>query len=477
MNYRMIKNILGWILLFETAFLIIPAITALVYREKAIFSILLTMLICASVGALMTVGKPKNKTLYSKEGIVIVSLSWIVLSAFGALPFVFAGAASYFDAFFETVSGFTTTGASIFSEVESLPKCLLIWRSFTHWIGGMGVLVFIMAFLPLSGANNMHIMKAESPGPSVSKLVPRVKTTALILYVIYFALTMALFVLLLFGGMNVFESLCTAFGTAGTGGFGTRNNSMFSFNSYIQIVVTVFMLLFSVNFASYYLVLKGKLRDALTSEIRWFFGIVISVIILISINVRYQFDTLFDTVKHVSFAVASIISTTGFSTVDFNLWPVFSKAMLLLLMFIGACAGSTGGGIKVSRIIIFFKSVAKEFRSMLHPKQVNKITVDNKPVGNEVAHSVAVYLLCYVIVFFVSVLLISFDCNSFETAFSAVAATLNNIGPGLDAVGPYANFGHFSVFSKLVLSFDMLAGRLELFPMLLLFSPSTWKRS
>ena len=477
MNYRMIKNVLGWILLFEAGFLILPAITALIYSEEAIKGILLSMLICAAVGGLMVIGKPTDKTLYSKEGFVIVSLSWIVLSAFGALPLFFTGCTtSYVDAFFEIVSGFTTTGATIFSAVEELPKSILLWRNFSNWVGGMGVLVFIMAFLPLSGATNMHIMKAESPGPSVSKLVPRVKTTALILYSIYFLFTLLQFVLLLFGGMNVFESLCTAFGTAGTGGFGFRNDSFNNFSSYIQIVVTVFMLLFSVNLASYYLVFKGRLRDALTTELKVFVTLMIVAVTVITLNERAAFETLGDTVKHVSFSVASIISTTGFSTVDFNLWSVSSKTILLLLMFTGGCAGGTCGGIKLSRVILFVKSVSREFRNMLHPKQVKKIMVDKRPIEDTVAKSVCVYLVCYFIVFFVSMLVISFDCNSFETAFSAIASTLNNIGPGFDAVGPYANFAHFSAFTKIILSFNMLAGRLELFPMLLLFTPSTWKK-
>lgn len=478
MNYKMIRYILGYILLFETAFLAIPAITALVYRESAIYSILITMLICALTGGIMIISKPNNRTLYSKEGIVIVSLSWIVMSAFGALPLFFSGCTkTYIDAFFEIVSGFTTTGASILPAVEDAPRSMLIWRSFSNWIGGMGVLVFIMAFLPLSGANNMHIMKAESPGPSVSKLVPRVKTTALILYAIYFIMTLVLFILVLFGGMSGFEALCTAFSTAGTGGFGFRNDSFNSFNSYIIIVITVFMLLFSVNFTSYYLAFKGRIKDSLTSEVKWFFAVVFFSIAIISLNVHDQFDSLFEAVKHVAFTVASIISTCGFSTVDFNLWPVASKVVLLMIMCIGACAGSTGGGIKISRVILFVKSVGKELASMLHPKQVKRVSVDGRPVENEVVRSVCIYLVCYVFVFFASVLLIAFDSNSFETAFSAVCACLNNIGPGFDAVGPYANYAHFSDFSKLLLSFNMLTGRLELFPMLLLFSPSTWKKN
>lgn len=447
--------------------------------------LLISILICATVGFLCVLGKAKNKTLYSKEGFVIVSLSWVILSIFGAIPFFIyfkdAGLPyNFVDAFFETVSGFTTTGASILLDVEATPKSLLFWRSFANWIGGMGVLVFIMAFIPLSGATNMHIMKAESPGPSVSKLVPRVRTTALILYTIYFSLTLVQFILLLFGGMTPFEAICTAFSTAGTGGFGIKNDGFSGFNSYIQIVVTVFMLIFSINFTSYYLAMKGRIKEAFNTEVRWFLIIVFSAVALITLNIYTNFESIGDAIKHAAFTVASIISTTGFATVDFAQWSEFAKGILLLLMMIGACAGSTGGGIKVSRILIFFKSVAREFRYMLHPKQVKKVTIDKRPVENETVRTVAVYLICYVILFIVSYLIISLDpsklCN-FETGFSAVMATINNVGPGLSNVGPSSNFSWLSAPSKLVLSFDMLAGRLELFPMLLLFHPATWKKN
>lgn len=490
MNYRMIKYTLGWLLIFETAFMLLPLITGAIYKEKEILDFLISMAICSAIGGLMIIRKPQNTTLYSREGIVIAALGWVIMSAFGALPFYISGSIpEYIDALFETVSGFTTTGSSILTNIEFLPngepmpRSILIWRSFTHWVGGMGVLVFLMAFLPLSGANNLHIMKAESPGPSVSKLVPRVRTSALILYTIYFVLTIAMAILLLCGGLPLFDSICTAFGTAGTGGFGVKNDSLAGFSSYLQIVTTVFMLIFSINFTSYYLLTKRKFKEAINTEIRCFFIIVAVAITLISIN-TYPFyagrdNQLFETIKHSAFTVASLISTSGFVTENFDVWPIFSKVILLLLMFIGACAGSTGGGIKVSRIILFFKSVAREFRYMLHPKQVRKIAIDGKPIDDQVARSVAVYLCCYVIVFFSSLLLISLDpaCNSFTTAFSSVTTTLNNIGPGLDLVGPTSNFASLSNFSKIVLSFNMLAGRLELFPILLLFSPSTWKKN
>lgn len=477
MNFKMIKNILGWILIFEAAFMLIPLITAVIYWEESFFAYLISICICLLIGFILIWHKPQNKTLYSKEGFVIVSLSWIVLSLFGALPFCFSGEIpSYVDALFEVISGLTTTGSSILTNVEALSKANLIWRSFTNWIGGMGVLVFVMAFVPLSGGNNMHIMKAESPGPSVSKLVPRVKTTALILYLIYIGLTLAQFILLLFGDMTAFAAICTSFSTAGTGGFVIKVDSLLSFSSYSQIVVTVFMLLFSVNFASYYLILLGKFKDAFTSEVRCFFGIVLGAITIICLNTYGLFENIGECIKHVSFTVASIISTSGFSTVDFDLWPQLSRACLVLLMFIGACAGSTGGGLKVSRLIILFKSMIKELHLMIHPKQVKKVTIDKHPVEHEVVRSTNVYMVCYLLIFVTSTMLICFGDHDLVTSFTAVAATINNIGPGLAKVGPTQNFAFFSDIEKLILSFDMLVGRLELFPMLLLFSPSTWKK-
>ena len=465
----------------------IPAIAALCFGEKEINAILLSILICGAAGALLVLGKTKNKTLYSKEGFVIVSLSWVILSLFGALPFYISGQIPhYIDAFFETVSGLTTTGASVISSVEDFPKSLLLWRSFTNWIGGMGVLVFVMAFIPLSGATNMHIMKAESPGPSVSKLVPRVKTTALILYTIYFGFTLLQFLILVFGHifglddkMGVFEAICTSLSTAGTGGFGIKNDNFYSFTSFSQIVVAIFMLLFSVNFTSYYLIGKKRIKEALNTEVRWFFIIVFASITAITVNLCLQggFNDIIDTVKHVAFTVASIISTSGFSTLDFAAWPEFSKGIILMLMMIGACAGSTGGGIKVSRIIIFVKSLSKEFRYMLHPKQVKKVTVDGRPVESNTVRSVCVYIIAYVIVIFISCLIISLENAGFETSFSAVMSCINNIGPGLAKVGPYANFAWLTDTSKLMLCFDMLAGRLELIPMLLLFHPATWRKN
>lgn len=476
MNYRMIKYTLGWLLVFEAGFFLVPVITAAVYRESALWAFLLSMLICASAAALLLIGKPKSRTLYAREGFVIVALSWILLSIFGSFPFMLSGTLpSFVDALFETVSGFTTTGASVIPAVEDAPRSIIMWRSFTHWVGGMGVLVFIMAFIPLSGARNMHIMKAESPGPSVSKLVPRVRTTALILYLIYFVLTVVQFIMLICGGMSVFDALNTSFATAGTGGFGIKNDSMASYSPYLQIVVTVFMLLFSLNFGAYYLVLKGKFKEALSSELRAFLIIVAVATAIITLNVSGMFDTVGEALRHSAFTVASIISTTGFATTDFALWPELSQVIILALMFIGACAGSTGGGIKVSRFIILIKGMGKELKAMLHPRRVKRITVDSHTVEQEVVGTVNTYMVFYLLIFFVSIVIVSIENHDFMTSFSTVATTLNNVGPGLSLAGPTSNFAFFSAASKTVFIFDMLAGRLELFPMLLLFSPSTWR--
>lgn len=477
MNYRMIKYITGWLLIFEALFMTVPSVTAIVYSEAQLWHFLVVMAGCLLIGGLMIIRKPKSTTLYAKEGFVIVSLSWIVLSLVGALPFFISGTIPhYIDAVFETVSGFTTTGASILTAVEPLPKSMLMWRSFTHWVGGMGVLVFIMAFVPLSGGHNLHIMKAESPGPSVSKLVPRVKTTALILYAIYLVLTFIEFVMLLCGGMNTFEALATAFGTAGTGGFGVLNDSIASYSPYIQIVVTVFMLLFSVNFSCYYLILIGRIKYAFNAELRTFVLIVAASIGVITLNISHMYGSVGESLRHSAFAVGSIISTTGFATEDFNLWPALSKTILVLIMFVGACAGSTGGGMKVSRILIFFKGLGRELNTLVHPHRVKKVTIDKRPVDDDVVRSVNVYAVCFFALFTASVVLLSIEGHDLVTNFTAVAATINNIGPGLELVGPTQNYAFFSYPSKLILIFDMLAGRLELFPMLLLFHPATWKK-
>lgn len=497
MNYKMIRYTLGVLLLFEALFFLVPMITALCFNEmRSLMAFGVTALICVAIAAPFVIKKPKNTELFAKEGFVIVSLCWILLSVFGSLPLVISGAIpNPIDAFFEIVSGFTTTGSSIIPAVEDMPKAVLIWRSFSNWIGGMGVLVFIMAIMPLSGAQNMHIMRAESPGPTVSKLVPRVKNTASILYLIYIALTVAMFLFLVFDpGVNVFEAINTSLATAGTGGFGFRNDSMFSFSSYVQIIITTFMLLFSINFNSYYLVLKGKIKEAFNTEVKVFLAIAALAITILTLDVFLN-DALFSptgehmtksfgtSLKHAAFTVATIISTSGFSTVDFQHWSALSHTIIICLMFIGACAGSTAGGLKVSRVVILFKSMLREFGNLVHPNRVKKIAIDDKPLDDDAVNSVLTYLATYVFIFFSSLFLISIDQsifnqaeNTFVTNFSAVAACFNNIGPGLEFVGPTQNFADFSPISKLVLSFDMLAGRLELFPMLLLFTPSTWRK-
>lgn len=422
--------------------------------------------------------RPKQAVFYAKDGFVSVGLSWVVLSVMGALPFVISGSIPHpVDALFETVSGFTTTGSSILSDVEALPKCMLFWRSFTHWVGGMGVLVFMLTILPMSGGYHMNLMRAESPGPSVERFVPTVKSTAKILYGIYICLSLLELLLLLVGKMPMFDALTLTFGTAGTGGFGIKNDSIGSYTTYQQTVITIFMILFGVNFNVYFLFLLKKIRQGLKNEeLRAYLGIILGAILLITVNIAGKFGNPFLAFHHAAFQVGSIITTTGYSTVDFDTWPTFSKTVLVLLMFIGASAGSTGGGIKVSRIVILAKSVKKELKQYLHPHSISKIKMDGKPVEHEVVRSINVFLIAYLLIYAVSMLIVSLDNFDFTTTFTSVAATINNIGPGLDLVGPAANFGILSVPSKLVLIFDMLAGRLEIFPLLLLFVPDTWRK-
>lgn len=483
MNYRMIKYTLGWLLLFEAGFFILPLLVGIIYGEIESLSFLYSMLAAGGIGALLILKKPKNTNLYSKDGFVLVAYSWIVLSLFGALPFVFSGAIPNFvDALFECASGFTTTGATVLSaeQVDALPNAVKIWRSFTNWIGGMGVLVFIMAFLPLSGAHNMNIMKAESTGPSVSKLVPRVKSTALILYTIYAAFTLLQFVLLIIFGAGVFDAINIAFSTAGTGGFTIRGDSFAGYSPAVQVITTVFMLVFSVNFSCYYLALRGKIRDVFNTELKVFLCIVIAAISVVSIDtflsLRENFDTFGEALRHSAFTVASMISTTGFATEDFNLWGNLSKTVLVLLMFVGGCAGSTAGGMKVSRIVILSKGMAKEIRMLVHPRRVKKISLDGHEIGHEVVRSVNSYVICYAVLFLISLLFISFEGYDLVTNFTTVAATLNNVGPGLELVGPSANFAFWSWHSKIVLIFNMIAGRLEIFPMMVLFYHRTYRK-
>ena len=477
MNSSIIRFILGNVLKTEAALLLLPCLVALIYTEPEGVWYLLVAAVCFVLGSLMTKRKPANNVFYLKEGCIATSLSWIFLSFFGCLPFCLTGEIpSFTDALFETISGFTTTGASILSDVEALAHCSLFWRSFTHWVGGMGVLVFLLAVIPLSGGSNINLMRAESPGPSVGKLVPKVKTTARFLYLIYLGMTVIETILLLIGKMTLFEAMCTSFGTAGTGGFGIKNTSIAGYSFYIQWVVTIFMILFGINFNAYYLILFGKIKSALKmEEIRYYLLIILASVAIIFLNILGLCANAFEALTQSAFQVASIMTTTGFSTTDFNMWDASCKIVLVLLMFVGACAGSTGGGIKVSRLVILFKTVRKEFTSYIHPKSIKKIKMDDKPVEHEVIRTVNVYIITFIVLFVLSVLLISFDDTDLVTGFTAVAATINNIGPGLEMVGPTQNFGFFSPFAKYVLMFDMLAGRLELFPLLLLFHPSVWK--
>ena len=416
--------------------------------------------------------------MYTKEGYVAVALGWIVMSILGAVPFLLTGAITNpVDALFETVSGFTTTGASILTDVEVLPKCLLFWRSFTHWIGGMGVLVFLLMILPAVGGSHMNLMKAESPGPSVGKLVPKVKSTAKILYGIYIFLSILQVVLLLLGKMPLFDALTTTFGTAGTGGFGIHNSSIAGYSTYIQVVVTIFMILFGVNFNVYFLLLGKKVAQAFKcEELRWYLGIITAAVLCIGWNIRGMFGSVGEAMQQSAFQVASVITTTGFSTANFDAWPQVSRTILVMLMFIGACAGSTGGGIKVSRFIILAKSLNKEMHQYLHTRGIRKVKLDGKVIEHEVVRATNVFMTAYIFIFAVSMLALAFEGTDLVTNFTAVAATFNNIGPGLAKVGPMENFSLFSNPAKLVLTFDMLAGRLEIFPLLLLFVRDTWKR-
>ena len=479
MNYSMIFYIIGWILISEAAFMVPPCIVAVIYGERDGWAFVAVIALCLILGIPRVLRQPKDKIFYTREGFVTVASSWIIMSIIGALPFLLSGSVtSVVDALFETVSGITTTGASILPEVESLPKCVLFWRSFTHWIGGMGVLVFLLSLLPLTGGGyHMNLMKAESPGPSVSKLVPKVQSTAKILYGIYIFLSILELVFLLAGRMPLFDALTTMFGTAGTGGFGIKNDSIAGYSVYLQAVVTIFMIMFGINFSVYFLILIRKPKQAFQfEEARWYLGIIAVSIAVITMFIKDVYPTMLQAFHHAAFQVASIITTTGFATSDFNTWPEVPKTILVMLMFVGACAGSTGGGIKVSRLILLLRTVSKELFQYIHPNGIRKIKLEGHVVEHETMRSVNVFLVAYVLIFSFSVLLVGFDDFDLITNFTAVAATLNNIGPGLELVGPTQNFAMFSDGSKLVLIFNMLAGRLEIFPLLLLFVKDTWKR-
>ena len=476
MNTSIIRFVLGQVLKTEGALMLFPCLIALIYQEKSGYAFLMTALLSYVIGLLMTLRKPQNNIFYLKEGCVTTALSWIVLSIFGALPFYISKEIpTYTDALFETISGFTTTGSSILSDVEALSKCMLLWRSFTHWVGGMGVLVFVLAIIPLSGGSNINILRAESPGPSVGKLVPKMRSTARILYGIYIALTLLQIVFLLAGKMSLFEALCTALGTAGTGGFGFLNDSMASFSPYLQWVITIFMILFGVNFNAYYFILLKQVGKAFRiEEVRAYFAVIFAAVAFITINILKMYNGFWEALRHATFQVGAIITTTGYSSTDFNLWPGSSKVILVVLMFVGACAGSTGGGIKISRIMIWTKTVFKEIRRYIHPRSIHVIQMDERPLEHEVVRSVNTYMALYFVLFAVSLFLISLNGFDLITTFTAVTTTFNNIGPGLEVIGPLGNFSGFSIFSKYVMMFNMLAGRLELFPIIIMFHPAVW---
>ena len=478
MNYGIIKYIVGWTLILEAALMVPSAIVALIYGEAAVWDFVETIGLCFLAGMALKLKKPGSQVFFIREGFVSVALSWVALSVMGGLPFVFSGAIKNpVDALFETVSGFTTTGASILSSVEDLPRSILFWRSFTHWIGGMGVLVFLLTLIPMSGGFHMNIMKAESPGPSVSRLVPKVRSTAKILYGIYIGMTVLEIILLLIGRMPLFDALTLSFGTAGTGGFGIRNDSIAGYSVYHQVIITIFMILFGVNFNAYFFILMGKARQAFQiEEVKGYLAIILVSALVITANIWQLYGSVAVAFQQAAFQVASIITTTGYATANFDLWPQVSRTILVMLMFVGACAGSTGGGIKVSRFLILIKTVRKELLQYLHPKSVKRIKMDGKAIEHEVVRSTNVFMVTYVLIFAFSILFLAFDNLDLVTNFTAVAATLNNIGPGLELVGPSANFAVFSDGAKLILIFDMLAGRLELFPLLLLFVRDTWKK-
>jgi trk system potassium uptake protein TrkH len=481
MNYKMIGRFIGKILLVEAVFMIPALIISSVLRERiAVQGIWWSIVITLIAGlALLYLGHGPNDGFHAKEGMVCVGLCWIAMSLLGCLPFFFSGEIpNYIDALFEIVSGFTTTGASILPEVESMSKGLLYWRSFSHWLGGMGVLVFLLAIESLGSRGNgftLHLLRAESPGPSVAKLVPKMRSTARILYLLYIMLTVLNIIFLLIGGMPVFEAVCTAFGTAGTGGFGVKNDSIASYSPYIQNVCTVFMLLFGVNFTCYYLLLLKKFKTVFfDEELRLYIGLVAGSIVLIVLNLRGFYSTLEETIRYAAFQVATVITTTGYATTDFDLWPGFSRTILVCLMLVGACAGSTGGGFKCGRVLIIMKSLRRNVHRVLHPQQVQMVRINDHGIDEKVIDNANAYLAAYIFIMVISIVIVSLDGFSLTTNITSVIACFNNIGPGLDAVGPTCNYSGFSILSKIVLIWDMLAGRLEIFPMLILASRSAW---
>lgn len=479
MNIAMVRYILGFILQIEAVLLLLPTAVSLYYGDAGVRPLFLTAMLTALIGYALRARKPQNQVIYAREGFAVVTLSWLLLSAMGALPFWLSGEIPmYVDAFFETVSGFTTTGASILPAVEGMSKSLLFWRSFTHWIGGMGVLVFALAVLPMADNRSIHLMRAEVPGPTAGKLVPKMKDTAKILYTIYLGLTILQVLLLVFGGMSWFDSLIHTFGSAGTGGFSNYNLSVGAFgNAYFEWVIGFFVILFGINFNLYFFLLIRNFRSVYKNEeLRLYLAIISLAVLAITFNILPIYQNLADSIRTSFFQVASIMTTTGFATADFNAWPAFSKAILLIIMFFGASAGSTGGGIKISRVLLIGRMVRREMLRLLHPRSVGVIKLEEKRVDDDTLHGVNIFILLYLMIIIVSLLLLSLDSVDFETNFSSIAACLNNIGPGFGLVGPMGNYGFYSPLSKIVLSMNMLLGRLEVFPILLSLMPSFWKR-
>lgn len=483
MNVKMLSRIIGLTVLLTAAFMAVPLLLALVDGEpNNVAAYGVTMGLMAVFGlALFLFSRNGDRTFYAQEGFAATGLSWVVMSLFGALPFCIGGEIPhYIDALFEIISGFTTTGASILSDVEALSRCNIYWRSFSHWLGGMGMLVFLLAVVPearKSAGSGMYLMRAESPGPSVGKLTPHLRQTAMILYGMYFLLTLLCVGFLLLGGMPVFDSFCIAFGTAGTGGFSIRNSGMADYSAYLQSVVTIFMFLFGVNFSLYFLLLIRQFKSVFKNEeLRLYAGIAAGSILLITVNITGMYGSVREALHHAAFQVSSIMTTTGYASVDFEQWPAFSKAVLFALMFVGACAGSTAGGLKVSRVLLLLKSIRRTVRKALHPRRVQSVRMDGHVIDEETSNNVNAYLAVYCVILLLSFVVISVDGYSIGTNISAVAACFNNVGPGFELVGATGNYGHYSDFSKLVLSVDMLLGRLEIFPLLVLFSPDTWSR-
>ena len=481
MNYRAVLNILGNVVKYMVALLFIPLLISIYYGDGDAMAFLITIIITAPIAYLLSNIKTEKKAIYAKEGFLIVGFAWIIISVIGTLPFVFSKAIPNFvDAFFETVSGFTTTGATLLTSIEGLPKGILFWRSFTHWIGGMGFLIFMLALIPSIGTNSIHLLKAESPGPKPGKIVPKIKETAKILYLIYFVLTVIQCVLLMFAGMNLYDAVIHAMGTAGTGGFSNMNAGVAAYsNPAIEWIITIFMIIFGINFALYFQLLKGNIKGFFKNEeLKYYLLIIFVAIIFITFNiVNLNGGDWILSIRQSAFQVSSIVTSTGFATADYNLWPTLSKLIIIMLMFVGAMAGSTGGGIKTVRIVIIFKAIKREINKIIHPKRVNSVRIDGKAVDEDTIHGVFLFIGAYIVISLIAIFIISFDNFDVLTTVTSVITTMSNIGPGLEMVGPAGNFSAFSPLSKLVLSFCMLAGRLEIYPMLIMFSPSIWRKN